>query len=197
MLQFWLIDSIVKARESLNLGTPLIRPTDGTEEPLFNSDHPDSDTDDDSSHVSRRGRSPDLETGRGVSPLKLSPSDDITNATANETGVNKAAETTATLSLPRKNEHQIKRRSPPPSPVPESTEEGEMRDNDWAGWDDPEWDRVANDPWGENGGKRKAKGKGDDNKRSSTRSPKSASRSLSSSTTRTRMDVINTTATVR
>lgn len=190
MLQFWLIDSIVKARDSLNLNTPMIRPTDGTQEPLFNNDHHDSDTDEDESQVSRRRRSPDLETGRAVSPLKLSPSEGATAADDE----NKAGETTATLSLPQKHENHIKRRSPPPSPAPESIEgEGGMKDDEWAGWDDPEWDQVANNPWGE--------GKG--NKRSSkVHSPKSASRSLSSSTSRTQrpamgMEVINSTGSIR
>lgn len=193
MLQFWLIDSIVKARDSLNLSTPMIRPLDGTQEPLFDNDRRDSDSDDESPQASRRRRSPDLETGRGVSPLKLSPTDDITNAAPNnrnEDRDDKTAESTGTLPLPKKMEYQIKRRSPPPSPAPESTTDAEMRDEDWAEWEDHGWDQAANNPWGENS----SKGKGEHSKRK-PRSPKAASRSLSSSTTttRTRMDVINTT----
>ena len=192
MLQFWLIDSIVKAKQQIDsFGTPMPHPVDDVEAPLFSNDQHEGDTDDeDTPAATRRRRDTSRELGRGVSPLNLSAAGSINEeaalkhtepvpppktvaSTSNQAGLS----TTATL------------RSPPSSPAHGAT--GPKEEDDWSGWDEePDWDsNEAGEPWS----------------KQNTQSPKAAPRRKSSSRTRSErgertswgMDVINTPGAVR
>lgn len=198
MLQFWLIDSIVKAKEAFNLGSPdLEQAVDEAQAPLFADNNEDSD--DESRPVSPRRRRVSRDLERGISPLKLSPkalippSEEPKPSTSEPSKEgNKASG--SVLGSP------IKRRSPPPSPA-YGAKEDVPDDDDWNEWDDDaNWDEVATDPWTtkKTSGHERAKS-------AASRSPKAGVRRLSlnrlrgegSERTAWGMDVINNPGTVR
>lgn len=198
MLQFWLIDSIVKAKDTLSgFGTPIPRPVDDIEAPLFSNEQHDDDSDDENTPGAahrRRRTSRDLE--RGVSPLNLSSSDPnyegegepkhTKTGPSSKTGTSDAAQAGPSNNVAK----LATRRSPPPSPAKRATGADPNEEDDWSGWDDPEWDSgEAAEPWSKDASK----------------SPKAAPRRTSLSRTRSErseraswgMDVINTSGAVR
>ncbi|KAG8832997.1 hypothetical protein FRC17_000190 [Serendipita sp. 399] len=183
MLQFWLIDSIVKARDSLNLGSSTPDAVDEAQAPLFAGEADDSDSDDESGAIRspHRRRSRDLERGITVSPRKLSPTERPStkesvpgNTAANEanSGLNSSPTTIKDMTVPT----VVPRRSPPPSPAQGATAVKDV-DDDWNAWeDDVDWDAAPKDAWDS---KQVSKGKGKTKSRSSTLSPRGEPRRLS------------------
>lgn len=173
MLQFWLIDSIVKAKETLNLGTPIPRAVDDLEAPLFSNEH-DTDDEEGATAGGRRRSRPSRDLERGVSPLNLSSSASIDDGDEHKrTEALPPAKKTATtaghdLAGPSNAAGIVPRRSPPPSPAPGGSREDPKDDDDWNTWDEPEWVEAA-DPWGS---------------KTASRSPKAAPRRTSLSRTR-------------
>ncbi|KAG8759443.1 hypothetical protein FRC14_005923 [Serendipita sp. 396] len=193
MLQFWLIDSIVKARDSLNLGLSTPDAVDEAQAPLFTDERRDSDSDSEPRNIRspRRRLSPDLERGLSVSPRKPSPatstehigtkeatSHDATTTTETKPGSTNSPKTIEAMTLPA-----VPRRSPPPSPAHGATAAKDT-DDDWNAWeDDVDWDTAPKDAWDQTPA---SKDKGKTKSRSSTLSPRGEPRRLSLS-----MDVIS------
>lgn len=178
MLQFWLIDSIVKAKDALNLGSPDPNIADEAQEPLF-ADGNDSDDNGNVTSHSRRRSSRDLE--RGVSPLKLSPSSPTREYNEPKPSSTMQPKTTTNVAGPSAlPSHQaIKRGSPPPSPAqgPTTSNVPKADDDDWNSWDDDaDWGGEAAgtaDPWSSQPGSRTR------TKSATSRSPKAGSGRLS------------------
>jgi len=166
MLQFWLIDSIVKASDSLGLTNALTPPVDESQEPLFMNE-PDFEGEDEPVRERRRQASVDLEGGY-TSPTKhatthsraLSPSsingklDKESTATELDESSGRNAPGKRRTSIEFQ-QPSVRRRSPPPSPQYGATAESPTA---WGGFeDDPSWDREDADPWGGAGKQRSPK----------------------------------------
>jgi hypothetical protein len=211
MLQFWLIDSIVKAKDALNLGSPdpNVIADEEAQAPLFAHEHDSDEEGNGTIHPPRRHRT-SRDHERGVSPLKLSPSPPPANdydepkppsLPKTKTSTASHAKTTTnaagTSALP--DYQAIKRRSPPPSPAYGPTEGvPKGQDDDWNTWeDDADWNGEA--PVGEVDPLSKSRSR--TRTKSPIRSPKTGSRRLSLNRRRSEgnertawgMDVISTT----
>lgn len=136
MLQFWLIDSIVKARDSLGAVSPSPLPTtDGTQDPLIVNGH-ESDSDDENTRIRRRkGTLDDLERA-DVSSVKLSaPSSPITGDRRTLSSSSRRPADAKPVTGKRQ-ASTSKPRLPPP------------KDDHW-GWEDPDWEAEASGAWGD------------------------------------------------
>lgn len=153
MLQFWLIDSIVKAKETLNIGTPMPHAVDELEAPLFSNEN-DSDDEEGATAGGRLRLRASRDLERGVSPLNLSSSASIDDGGEHKhtEALPPAKKAVATagqaLAGPSNAVITATRRSPPPSPTPGGSGEDPKDDDDWRAWDEPEWDAEAADSWG-------------------------------------------------
>ena len=151
MIQFWMIDSIVKASDSLGFSNALNQPLDESREPLFVNEQ-DSDSEDGPGR--QRYQTPvDLEGGyisptnraaathsRALSPSSLGGKLDkgSTDAKLDESG-----KTRASIEF---QQPSVDRRSPPLSPRHGVTAESPT------GWDDPGWGGEQDaESWGGGG----------------------------------------------
>lgn len=187
MLQFWLIDSIVKARDSLdslvqNGGfVPSREEDEDIHAPLFTDNDNDDEYHDATAGITGRRRSRDLERGivspqkrprststEGLKEPKAAPlKEDTAHAGSSNTSTERRA-------------FPIKQRSPPPSPAYGTTPTGEDTDDDWGAWDDEDesWNAGAGNtnPWAPKADTAK---KPKPKSRSNTTSPKRDGRRLS------------------
>ena len=173
MMQFWLIDSIVKASDSLGLNNALSPPVDESQEPLFMNE-PDSEDEDEPVRERRRRASVasvDLEGGytsptkhatthsRALSPSSIHGKLDKESAAPelDEPGRNAPGKGKSRTSIEFQ-QPVVRRRSPPPSPHYGATGEsptawgGFEDDAGWGGEEDPD-----PDPWGGAGKQRSPK----------------------------------------
>ena len=162
MLQFWLIDSIVKASDSLGLSTTLTPPVDESQEPLFMNE-PDSEGEDGPVRERRRHASVDVEGGymsptkhatthsRALSPSSVTrrPDKESTSAELDEPAPGKSR-----TSIEFEQPSVPRRRSPPPSPHYGATGESAAA---LGGQFDASWDGEDADPWGGAGKQRSPK----------------------------------------
>lgn len=160
MLQFWLIDSIVKASDSLGLSTTtLTPPVDESQEPLFMNE-PDSEGEDGPVRERRRQASVDLEGGyispttkpkhatthsRARSPSSITRKRDkeSTWAELDEAGRNAPGKSRTSIEFEQPS--VLRRRSPPPSPHYGATGESAAASG---GLFDASWEGEDADPWG-------------------------------------------------
>jgi hypothetical protein len=163
MLQFWLIDSIVKASDSLGLTNALTPPEDESQEPLFMNE-PDSEGED--RPVWRQG-SADLEGGyrsptkgttthsRTHSPSSLSRKLDKESTATKLDELERNASGKSRTSVEFQQPSAARRSSPPPSPHYGATEESTAG---WGGFEeDLDWEGEHGGAWGGAGKQRSPK----------------------------------------
>jgi len=145
MIQFWMIDSIVKASDSLGFTNADDSPADESREPLFMNE-PDSDGEGAPGRQRRHQTSVDLEGGytsptnratthsRALSPSSLDGKIDKESTASKK--LDKSGKSRPSIEFQQ--QPSVRRRSPPPSPHYGATA-GSL--TGWGGFeDDPGWD---------------------------------------------------------